>query len=93
VAPFGPIGGDVVRPIADLPGDVIGFEGVGEIEASDHVDVLMPAVRVLWSVGGCPGRLVVRTVRWHVGWMTPGELKRFPPAERDAIACAARDTD
>jgi SpoIIAA-like len=32
------------EPITDLPEGVIGFEAVGEIEASDYEEVLMPAI-------------------------------------------------
>ena len=86
----------MLQPIADLPEGVLGFEAFGEIQASDFRDVLMPAVRDVWERGD-EVRLVTDldwmiTVTSLFGWMTPGELKRFPIAERDrAIAWAAGD--
>jgi len=120
----------MLKPIADLPEGVIGFEALGRIEATDYSDVLMPAVRALaeqdrdvrivlvfaaWD-GMSPratwedlklgvGNLsrwkriaLVTDLDWMItvtslfGWMTPGELKRFPIAERDrAIAWASGD--
>ena len=86
----------MLQPIADLPEGVLGFEAFGEIQASDFRDVLMPAVRDVWERGD-EVRLVTDldwmiTVTSLFGWMTPGELKRFPVAERDqAIAWAAGD--
>ena len=118
----------MLRTIEDLPDGVLGFEGDGEIHASDYTDVLMPAVREVWDRGD-EVRIVLVFERWdglsegaawqdltmgmeHLrkwrrialvtdldwmitvtslfGWMTPGELKRFPVAQRDAaIAWAA----
>ena len=120
----------MLRPIADLPGGVLGFEATGEIQASDYRDVLMPAVREVWERGD-EVRIVLVFERWDgmssgaawedlkvgmknltkwkrialatdldwmitvaslFGWMTPGDLKRFPVAEREqAIAWAAGD--
>jgi stage II sporulation SpoAA-like protein len=120
----------MLRPIADLPDGVLGFEATGEIKASDYHDVLMPAVREVWergdevrivlvfeqwdgmSAGGVWEDLkvgmknltkwkriaLVTDLDWMItvtslfGWMTPGDLKRFPVAERtQAIAWAAGD--
>jgi hypothetical protein len=118
----------MLEPIQDLPDGVIGFEAIGEIQASDYSEVLMPAVRKVWERGE-EVRIVLVFERWdgmsggaawqdlklgveHLtrwkrialvtdldwmitvtslfGWMTPGQLKRFPLAERDrAIAWAA----
>ncbi len=120
----------MLRPIADLPDGVLGFEATGEIQASDYRDVLMPAVREVWERGD-EVRIVLVFERWDgmssgaawedlkvgmknltkwkrialvtdldwmitmtslFGWMTPGDLKRFPVAERgQAIAWAAGD--
>ena len=122
----------MLKPLEDLPDGVIGFEAVGEIEASDYGEVLMPAVREVWDRGD-DVRIVLVFERWEgmssgaawrdlklgvehlrrwkrialitdldwmitvtslFGWMTPGEFKRFPVAERDqAIAWAAGDGD
>lgn len=118
----------MLRPIADLPDGVLGFEATGEIQASDYRDVLMPAVREVWERGD-EVRIVLVFERWdgmssgaawedlkvgmkHLtkwkrialvtdldwmitvaslfGWMTPGDFKRFPVAEREqAIVWAA----
>jgi len=120
----------MLKPIADLPGGVIGFEAADEIRASDYEEVLVPAVRAVWDADA-EVRIVLVFEQWHgmsggaawqdmkmgfehltkwkrialvtdldwmitvtslFGWMTPGELKRFPVAERDAaIAWAAGD--
>jgi hypothetical protein len=120
----------MLRPIADLPEGVLGFEATGEIQASDYRDVLMPAVREVWERWD-EVRIVLVFERWEgmssgaawedlkvgmknltkwkrialvtdldwmitvaslFGWMTPGDLKRFPVAEREqAIAWAAGD--
>jgi hypothetical protein len=78
----------MLKPIADLPDGVLGFEASGEIQASDYRDTLMPAVRDVWARGD----EIRITVTSLFGWMTPGELKRFPVAGRDqAIAWAAGD--
>jgi SpoIIAA-like len=118
----------MLEPIKDLPDGVIGFEAVGEIQASDYSEVLMPAVRKFWERGedvrivlvferwdGMSGGAawqdlkvglehltrwkriaLVTDIDWMItvtslfGWMTPGELKRFPLGERArAIAWAA----
>jgi len=34
----------VIEPLANLPDNVIGFEAVGEVEASDYHDLLVPAI-------------------------------------------------
>jgi hypothetical protein len=34
----------VIEPLANLPANVIGFEAIGEVEASDYRDVLVPAI-------------------------------------------------
>jgi hypothetical protein len=118
----------MLRPIADLPDGVLGFEATGEIPVSDYRDVLMPAAREVWERGD-EVRIVLVFERWdgmssgaawedlkvgmkHLtkwkrialvtdldwmitvaslfGWMTPGDLKRFPVAEREqAIVWAA----
>jgi hypothetical protein len=120
----------VLKPIENLPDGVLGFEGNGEIHASDYRDVLMPAVeealdraeevRIVlvferWD-GVSPGAAwedfrvgmehitkwkriaLVTDLDWMItvtslfGWLMPGELKRFPAAERaQAIAWAAGD--
>ena len=120
----------MLKPIANLPVGVIGFEADGEVQSSDYTDVLMPAVQAVWERGD-DVRIVLVFERWEgmtsgavwrdlkmgvdnlrrwkrialvtdldwmitvislFGWMTPGELKRFPVAERDqAIAWAAGD--
>jgi stage II sporulation SpoAA-like protein len=122
----------MLKPIANLPVGVIGFEADGEVQSSDYTDVLMPAVQAVWERGD-DVRIVLVFERWEgmtsgavwrdlkmgvdnlrrwkrialvtdldwmitvtslFGWMTPGELKRFPVAERDqAIAWAAGDAD
>ena len=122
----------MLKPIANLPVGVIGFEADGEIRSSDYTDVLMPAVQAV-SERGDDVRVVLVFERWEgmtsgavwrdlkmgvdnlrrwkrialvtdldwmitvtslFGWMTPGEFKRFPVAERDqAIAWAAGDAD
>ena len=120
----------MLKPIADLPDGVLGFEASGEIQSSDYRDTLMPAVRDVWERGDeirivlvferwdgmSPGGVwedlkvgmknltkwkriaLVTDLDWMItvtslfGWMTPGELKRFPVAERaQAIAWAAGD--
>jgi hypothetical protein len=40
------------EPIPGLPSGVIGFEAVGEVEASDYEDVLMPAISKAAESGG-----------------------------------------
>ena len=35
----------MLEPLTDLPDGVIGFEAVGEIEADDYKDLLIPAVK------------------------------------------------
>ena len=122
--------GTVLKPIADLPDGVVGFEAAGRIEASDYTDVLMPAIDGLieqgrdirivlvferfdgMSAGGARQDLklgvehltkwkriaLVTDLDWMItvaslfGWMTPGDLKRFPLADRErAIAWAAEN--
>ena len=34
----------MIEPLTDLPAGVIGFEAVGEVEAADYRDVLIPAM-------------------------------------------------
>ncbi len=34
----------MIEPIPDLPANVVGFEGVGEVTAEDYRDVLIPGV-------------------------------------------------
>ena len=34
----------MLEPLANLPANVIGFEAIGEVEASDYRDVLVPAI-------------------------------------------------
>ena len=34
----------MIRPISDLPAGVLGFEAVGDIEADDYANVMVPAV-------------------------------------------------
>ena len=53
----------MLRPIADLPDGVLGFEATGEIQASDYRDVLMPAVRGVWERGD-EVRIVLVFERW-----------------------------
>src|SRR5262245_40023575 len=118
----------MLRPLENLPAGVIGFEAVGELQASDYQDILLPAVRASWSRGedvrivlvferfdGMSGGAawqdlkmgvdhlthwkriaLVTDLDWMItvaslfGWMTPGELRRFPLAEREqAVAWAA----
>lgn len=40
------------EPIAGLPSGVIGFEAVGQVEASDYEDVLVPAIKRAQEQGG-----------------------------------------
>jgi hypothetical protein len=54
----------MLRPIADLPEGVLGFEATGEIQASDYSDVLMPAVREVWERGD-EVRIVLVFERWE----------------------------
>jgi SpoIIAA-like len=54
----------MLRPIADLPEGVLGFEATGEIQASDYRDVLMPAVREVWERGD-EVRIVLVFERWE----------------------------
>ena len=109
------------EPIPDLPDGVIGFEAVGDVEASDYTEILAPAVERASGTGGIRLVLVVgqrftgyspaamkedasflgRGVEWKrialvsdlgwvvhlatvVGWMVPGEFRRFALAERAA---------
>jgi hypothetical protein len=63
-------------PLSDLPAGVIGFEAVGQIAAKRIALV----TDLDWMI----------TVTSLFGWTTPGELKRFPLAERDrAVARVA----
>jgi hypothetical protein len=118
----------MLQPLENLPAGVIGFEAVGELQASDYQDILLPAVRASWDRGedvrivlvferfdGMSGGAawqdlkmgvdhlthwkriaLVTDLDWMItvaslfGWMTPGELRRFPLAEREqAVAWAA----
>jgi hypothetical protein len=118
----------MIRPLADMPEGVIGFEADGKIRAEDYTQVLIPAVEqkvdagedirmvlVFDSFEGLSadaawqdlklgiGHLtrwnriaLVTDIEWmaHVtrlfGWMTPGEARHFPVAEREAaVAWAA----
>jgi hypothetical protein len=42
----------VLEPLKDLPAGVIGFEAVGEVEASDYEQILRPAVDDATADGG-----------------------------------------
>jgi hypothetical protein len=62
----------MLKPLGELPGDVIGFEAEGEIQESDYRDVLMPAVRDVWDRGE-DVRIVLVFPRWEgmssgAGW-------------------------
>ena len=40
------------EPISGLPDGVIGFEAVGEVEASDYEGILVPAIKRAQAAGG-----------------------------------------
>jgi hypothetical protein len=45
----------MIQPLEGLPPGVIGFEAVGEVEASDSTGVLVPAVEaagITWAAAG-----------------------------------------
>ncbi len=84
----------MLTTLTDLPAWVMGFEAVCQIEFTDCRGVLGPAVKMLIDAGN------VTDLDWMIagtslfGWMTPGQLKRFPLAERDqAVAWAAGGAD
>jgi hypothetical protein len=77
---------------------VLGFEVQGELHADDYRRVLLPAIEAAIQQGQKVRIALVTDVDWMIqltalfGWMTPGELKRFPLTERDAaIAWAAAE--
>ena len=77
---------------------VLGFEVQGELHADDYRQVLLPAIEAAIQQGQKVRIVLVTDVDWMIqltalfGWMTPGELKRFPLTERDAaIAWAAAE--
>lgn len=118
----------MIRPLADLPAGVIGFEADGKIRAEDYTQVLIPAIEqkvgagedirvvlVFPSFDGLSADAawqdlklgiehlthwkriaLVTDVEWmaHLtrlfGWMTPGDVRHFPLADREgAITWAA----
>ena len=60
------------EPIAGLPEGVIGFEAVGEVEASDYEEVLMPAIAR--GAAGAGVRLVLVLGDRFTGY-SPGAMK------------------
>ena len=60
------------EPMSGLPDGVIGFEAVGEVEASDYEDVLMPALARGAESGGV--RLVLVLGDRFKGY-SPGAMK------------------
>ena len=60
------------EPIAGLPEGVVGFEAVGEIEAADYEDVLMPALERGAAGGGV--RLILVLGDRFTGY-SPGAMK------------------
>ncbi len=60
------------EPIVGLPEGIIGFEGVGEIEAADYEDVLVPALTRA-AVGGSVRLLLVLGDRFTGD--SPGAMK------------------
>jgi hypothetical protein len=60
------------EPIAGLPDGVIGFEAVGQVEASDYEDVLMPAIAR--GAAGGEVRLVLVLGDRFIGY-SPGAVK------------------
>jgi hypothetical protein len=48
----------MLEALDDLPAGVIGFQGVGELHADDHTNVLLPARRAATE---------------PFAWMTPGD--------------------
>ncbi len=53
----------MLQPLERLPDGVLGFEGIGEIQAADYTDVLMPAVQAVWDRGD-EVRIVIVFERW-----------------------------
>lgn len=66
----------MIEPLEGVPSGVLGFEAIGEVEASDHTGVLVPAVEA--AVKECPIRLVFA-----------GDFELFPLADRDAATAWA----
>jgi hypothetical protein len=86
----------MLETMAGLPPGVLGFEVDGALHADDYRDVLLPAVGAAIQRDEKVRIALVTDIDWMrqltglFGWMTPGELKHFPLAERDAaIAWAA----
>jgi hypothetical protein len=89
----------MIEELSGLPAGVIGFETTGKLRAEDYRDVVLPALER--AAAGGEVRFVVvisefTDIEWvdHMitlfGWMTPGEVRHFPLAQRDeAIAWAA----
>lgn len=72
----------MIKELGDLPAGVIGFEASGTMRAEDYRDVILPALERASAAGE-----VMTTL---FGWMTPGQVRHFPLAQRDeAIAWAA----
>ena len=42
----------MIEPITGLPNDVLGFEAVGEVEADEYKNVLVPAIEKVVKGGG-----------------------------------------
>jgi hypothetical protein len=62
----------VFEPIQGLPDGVIGFEAVGEVEAADYENVLVPAMSSAAAAGGV--RLVLVLGDRFTGY-SPGAMK------------------
>ena len=60
------------EPIAGLPSGVVGFEAVGNVEATDYENVLMPAIARAAASGGV--RLVLVLGDRFAGY-SPGAMK------------------
>lgn len=60
------------EPISGLPAGIVGFEAVGNVEAADYEDVLMPAIARSAGVGDV--RLVVVLGDRFTGY-SPGAMK------------------
>ena len=70
----------VIKELSGLPRGVIGFEATGTLSAEDYRDVILLVTDIEW----------MNLMTTFFGWLTPGEVRHFPPAQREeAIAWAA----